>query len=514
MATLGGWGCDRRCHRHVLASARCWEGWRSSRMRSAARTTRGRCARRRVEGSPVDLIHPDTHATFLPGEPGRISRLFLWPLDYGADEVDLVVWSGDRARRRTVSGSLYGIDEILDELVQIGIDAPMTRSARAWAEVARVALRHVAEGRLHPAVADGHDVWTVGQLSPQDRSVQSALADWLPPEAHCVPVDDTRPVRIIAAGVAVAGFERGGGGRDAPHRGGRSGVGSAGLDRLLALRRERPRPLPAGRGRRGRDGRRPPADHAGDRRGRVRGRGPHPLGRRRCGGSIRVRSVVGTRRGVRRRGRGRPAGGAPSGIACLAGAGPPARGAGAGPPGARRRRGDGPVRTRRRQPVRGRHRGAVARRDHQGGHGIRAGRQPPPGSGDGISTFDLASICEVHWHASIDGEPLTDDELAELAASKRPLVKLRGQWVVADPAVLARLARRQQMSGAQALAAALAGTTSLGGEEFGLEATGPLADIMTRLAFAAYPHDRARAARSGGGAPSVPDAAASPGSPT
>lgn len=46
--------------------------------------------------------------------------------------------------------------------------------------------------------------------------------------------------------------------------------------------------------------------------------------------------------------------------------------------------------------------------------------------------FSRESLVEFEWRLAIGDEPLTDDELAALAAAKAPLVRLRGEWVAVD----------------------------------------------------------------------------------
>lgn len=46
---------------------------------------------------------------------------------------------------------------------------------------------------------------------------------------------------------------------------------------------------------------------------------------------------------------------------------------------------------------------------------------------------DLATIVGYNWGLALGGRALTDDELAELARVKVPLVRLRGRWVYLDP---------------------------------------------------------------------------------
>ena len=57
-------------------------------------------------------------------------------------------------------------------------------------------------------------------------------------------------------------------------------------------------------------------------------------------------------------------------------------------------------------------------------------------SSDNPAGFTFETLVAFDWQASIDGTPLTNAELAELAEAKRPLIRLRGRWVRADPTLL------------------------------------------------------------------------------
>ncbi len=73
-------------------------------------------------------------------------------------------------------------------------------------------------------------------------------------------------------------------------------------------------------------------------------------------------------------------------------------------------------------------------------------------SGDSVLSFD--------WQLALGGEPLTDKEMDALAASKRPVVRLRDKWLLVDPELVrkARDRRIARLSPLDALALALAGT--------------------------------------------------------
>lgn len=61
---------------------------------------------------------------------------------------------------------------------------------------------------------------------------------------------------------------------------------------------------------------------------------------------------------------------------------------------------------------------------------------------DGVVTtasrFGKDQLVEFRWQLAVGDEALTDDEMTALAATKAPLIRLRGRWVVVDPEQLRR----------------------------------------------------------------------------
>ena len=98
--------------------------------------------------------------------------------------------------------------------------------------------------------------------------------------------------------------------------------------------------------------------------------------------------------------------------------------------------------------------------------------------------FGLAALLEFRWQLTLDGALLDADEIAALAAAKRPLIRLRGRWVILDPALLDRLRRppRTRMRATEALGAVLAGEAEIDGRTVKVAAEGPLADLAARIA--------------------------------
>ncbi|KIF78647.1 helicase [Streptomyces sp. 150FB] len=110
--------------------------------------------------------------------------------------------------------------------------------------------------------------------------------------------------------------------------------------------------------------------------------------------------------------------------------------------------------------------------------------RPAPGSAtDGTPFFDSEELLKFNWQLALDGDPLSEAEMDVLAESHRPIVRLRDQWVVVDPA-LVRKARKRELGllePVDALAVALTGTAEVDGESVEAVPTGALAALRDRL---------------------------------
>jgi predicted transcriptional regulator len=97
--------------------------------------------------------------------------------------------------------------------------------------------------------------------------------------------------------------------------------------------------------------------------------------------------------------------------------------------------------------------------------------------------FGLDALLDFRWQLTLGGALLDADEITALAEAKRPLIRLRGRWVILDPALLDRLRRppRTRMRTSEALGAVLAGSTEIDGETVTVVAEGPLADLAGQV---------------------------------
>lgn len=91
------------------------------------------------------------------------------------------------------------------------------------------------------------------------------------------------------------------------------------------------------------------------------------------------------------------------------------------------------------------------------GLGLRLHVESTPKVPGGVTQFGQNALLDYQWQLSLGDSELTEAELADLAAVKTPLVRLRGQWIEVDPARLAaavkylRSAGRGQMTAADVL---------------------------------------------------------------
>ncbi|MFC8920334.1 DEAD/DEAH box helicase [Streptomyces sp. NPDC057116] len=105
---------------------------------------------------------------------------------------------------------------------------------------------------------------------------------------------------------------------------------------------------------------------------------------------------------------------------------------------------------------------------------------PPPG--DLRSFFGGGGTVDLRWQLDLDGDPLTEEEMAEVGTG-RPVVRLRGGWTLVG-AGLARKAREREvgaLTAIEALAVALSGYARIGTEQVPVAPTAWLLALRARL---------------------------------
>ncbi|MEV4264042.1 DEAD/DEAH box helicase [Kribbella sp. NPDC049584] len=113
---------------------------------------------------------------------------------------------------------------------------------------------------------------------------------------------------------------------------------------------------------------------------------------------------------------------------------------------------------------------------------------PTPGAITGPD-FSLNDLVAFRWRPTLDGQDLTEAEVGALAEAKRPMIRMRGRWIRVDQDVVRRLRNgsTRKLTGAEALGAALTGTIDVDGELVPFDADGSLAAMLARLRTAEEP---------------------------
>ena len=458
-------------------------------------------------------LRPGTEATFVAGAVGRDGVVALWEPEEDAPpsatgEVDIGFPDGVR----TVPAAIVPVGELVGPLASLSAATDVRPSVRALSVATRLALDLVSRGRLLPAAAaDGTDTWRIGPLDVDDRTRLEQLADALPPAVHAVPIDDPQgvDVRITSPHVAVTAFldsvadafvrtssapAMSGSQAFAGH--GRTDVtaveswlhsvtAGTGGDTLLGLRVELPRP----------------AAHPDEDEGEDSGPEEHvpdldPADHEPIRGVLQVQSRLDPSLVL-------DAGqlwSAPEAVIARFGTDVETdllltlrRAASVWPPVARLLQESAPEELELTDDEVEDLFGPVA--DDLAAAGLPVlwpaevfaaiELRPVVGTAapDAVaaSALDLSTLGEVRWDATVDGAELTESELLQLAEAKRPVVRLRGRWVRADPARLRRLGERTRVSLGDVLAAALSGTVSVDGHAVEAELVGPLVDLAERL---------------------------------
>ncbi|MFF7307962.1 SNF2-related protein [Streptomyces sp. NPDC008137] len=449
-------------------------------------------------------------AVFLPAPLPRDGRIAFWdpegePLRTGdtedteeavATELTVVRRHGAGVRRRTTPALSLPLEEALPLLVRARHDPAAHPATACWGAAALHALRLTARGRLLPGLTGaGHDAWRAGPLDPDDIAHLRAVAAALPYEGHAVPLPGPGPIRLPEPEALVRAF----------------------LDAVAdTLPRTPAAPHTSGRPFAAREAQRLPGAHdwaaevaAGMDAGvRISLRldlsaydlfdGDSAGGARSAGAAIvQVHSLAD------------PTLVADAAALWAGGAadafGPRARvdaalavrrAARVWPPLDRLSDQDVPDVLALTEEELTDLLGVAATRLAAAGVAVHWPRDlaqdlsatavvhPAPGSAkDGTGFFESEDLLRFSWRLALGGDPLTDTEMDTLAEAHRPVVRLRDQWVLVDPA-LVRKARKRDLGlldPVDALSVALTGTADVDGETVEAVPVGALAGLRDRL---------------------------------
>jgi len=438
----------------------------------------------------------DGDLVFVPSEIPRRGVFALWGTGSGSAKIELVFPGGTYGiRKRLVSADLIPLADALPALLSIDAGLRTRRSARVWAAAAAAGVGLVARGRLLPTVgADDTDAWRAGPLDPADLSWLRELAAAFPPAAHALAVPGSRPMRLRSPDALIRNLwdaiaDLIARSPDAPRRTTTPAFAAAEPTRVSDL-----------------------ADWLGDTaHGLAAGARlglriepvPAPAAQEEKAPAFRLilqlRSTAD-----------------PSLIVdaaalwsqpetVLARFGPQAetdlllalrRGAPVWSPLAEVLRQPSPSVIELDDDALTSLLGPAA--EELAGAGIEV-LWPASMAGDELQLravatpapekltdagFGLEALLEFRWQLTLGGMLLDADEITALAEAKRSLIRLRGRWVILDPALLDRLRRppRTRMRAAEALGAVLAGEAEIDGETVPVIAEGPLADLAARIA--------------------------------
>ncbi|MDN3021846.1 DEAD/DEAH box helicase [Streptomyces sp. S.PB5] len=446
-------------------------------------------------------------AVFLPAPLPREGRMAFWdpedaPLPDGHTDLTVVRRHGAGVRRRTAPALELPLAEALPLLVRARRDPAAHPATACWGAAALHALRLTARGRLLPGLtADGHDAWRAGPLDPDDIAHLRAIAAALPYEGHAVPLPGPGPLRLPEPEALLRSF----------------------LDAVAdTLPRTPAAPHASGR---------PFADRRPQRLPQAHDWAAEVAAGMDAGVRISLRLDLSAYDLFDDTARVRSAGAAivqvhsladPTLVADAAALWSGEADAVFGP----RARVDAALAVRRAARVwapldrlseqdvpdvlalteeeLGDLLGVAATRLAAAGVAVHWPRdlaqdlsaaavvRPAPGSAtDGTGFFESEELLQFRWQLALGGDPLSEAEMDALAEAHRPVVRLRDQWVLVDPA-LVRKARKRELGlldPVDALSVALSGTAEVDGETVEAVPVGALASLRDRLTAGVRPAD-------------------------
>ncbi|MFF5301428.1 DEAD/DEAH box helicase [Streptomyces sp. NPDC013161] len=451
-------------------------------------------------------------AVFLPSPVvPREGRVAFWDPDgeralpeaeEGVEQTELTVVrrQGATVRRRSAPALTLPIEAALPLLVRARRDPAAHPATACWGAAALHALRLAARGRLLPGLtASGHDAWRAGPLEPEDIAHVRAVAAALPYEGHAVPLPGPGPLRLPEPEALMRSF------LDA--------VADT-LPRTPAAPYTSGMPFAARAPQRLRDAQDWAAEVAAGMDAGVRislrlDLSAYDLfddgGRVRSAGAaiVQVHSLADPTLVV-------DAAALWAGTADTA-FGPRARvdaalavrrAARVWPPLDRLSELDVPDVLALSEEELGELLGVAATRLAAAGVAVHWPRdlaqdltaaavvRSAPGSAtDGTGFFESEELLQFRWQLALGGDPLTEAEMDMLAEAHRPVVRLRDQWVLVDPA-LVRKARKRELGlldPVDALSVALTGTAEVDGETVEAVPVGALATLRDRLTAGIQP---------------------------
>ncbi|MFF5183236.1 SNF2-related protein [Streptomyces sp. NPDC000345] len=451
-------------------------------------------------------------AVFLPAPVPREGRVAFWdpqdaplpdPPAAEATELTVVRPHGASVRRRQAPALVLPLDRALPLLVRARRDPAAHPATACWGAAALHALGLTARGRLLPGLTrSGHDAWRAGPLDPEDIAHLRAVAAALPHEGHAVPLPGPGPLRLPRPEALMRAF----------------------LDAVAdTLPRTPAAPYAAGKPFADRRPQRLPGGHdwaaevaagmdagvrislrldlsafdmfdVSDDGGRVRGAGAAIVQVHSLADPTLVTDAAALWAGEADAAFG-PRARVDAALAVR-------RAARVWPPLARLAEQDAPDVLALSEDELSDLLGVAATRLAAAGVAVHWPRdlaqdltatavvRAAPGSAtDGTGFFESEELLQFRWQLALGGDPLSEAEMDALAEAHRPVVRLRDQWVLVDPA-LVRKARKRELGlldPVDALSVALTGTAEVDGETVEAVPVGALAALRDRLTAGVCP---------------------------
>ncbi|HEV7977840.1 DEAD/DEAH box helicase [Amycolatopsis sp.] len=406
-----------------------------------------------------------TQATYVPADPPRDGVLALWGHEGGDTPLEFVLPVGKTYQRTKVDASLIPLEKAIPGLLDAeGDESP---SIIAWAAALEAGVNLIARGRVQQASSpSGHDAWRVGPLDLDDERLLRDLAAKLPPEAHALPLSGVKRIRLHSPESLIRALWDAAADVLVPSRSAPAEPGNSGVDLLLRIEIRRSEPTETDEGGfkyfgvlalRSRADPSLVVDFAALRE-------VPALVRARLGEEVDTQVLLGLRRGSR----------AWSPFELMQYADSP---------------GEMPLTDEQVVELFGHGARALAGAGvevlwpsgfFEGAVKAKASVAKAPASVTG-PVLTMSRLLEFQWKLSIGDEELTEEEVTALAEAKRPMVRLRGKWVRADPALAHRLRKRRKVTQAEAIAAALTGTLEVDGERIEFVPPDALAGLAERL---------------------------------
>ncbi len=149
-------------------------------------------------------FEPHQWATFVPHDRPRRSRVAVWDpdtidglFDQSLEPIEVALGDG---QAHTVGARVLEMPEAIEFLAALPRSAELHQSFHALAMAVRFALDLIARGQLLPWITnDGWDTWRVGPIHPADSQYMERIVDALPAAAYCgvVSTDAHDGVRIV-----------------------------------------------------------------------------------------------------------------------------------------------------------------------------------------------------------------------------------------------------------------------------------------------------------------------------